>query len=144
MKSLRKDTILDRQMLDSTYLERTILLQANHPFLVGMDYVFQSDYQLFFVMQFVRGGELFTHLKNFSRFPESQVKFFVNTIAVGIGFLHSQNIVYRDIKTENILMGEDGYICLTDFGLAKIVKEDRMANTYCGTPDYMAPEILNH
>jgi len=72
------------------------------------------------------------------------VKFFVNTIAVGVGFLHSQNIVYRDIKTENILMGEDGYVCLTDFGLAKIVKGDRMANTYCGTPDYMAPEILNH
>ena len=71
MKSLRKDTLIDHKMIDTTFLERTILLEANHPFLVGMDYVFQSDYQIFFIMKFVRGGELFTHLKNFNRFPES-------------------------------------------------------------------------
>ena len=95
-------------------------------------------------MKFIRGGELFTHLKNFGRFKESQVKFFVNTIAIAIGYLHAKNIVYRDIKTENVLMGDDGYLCLTDFGIAKIVEGGRMANTYCGTPEYMAPEIFNH
>lgn len=96
---------------------------ADHPFMVGMKYVFQTDAKIFFVMRFVRGGELFTHLRNFKRFPEEHVRFYAMQICLAIGYLHERKIIYRDLKPENILMGEDGYLCLTDFGLAKVLDE---------------------
>lgn len=100
------------------------MLQADHPFLVGMNYVFQTDQKIFFVMRFVRGGELFMHLRNSTRFPEERAKFYAAQVALAIGHLHSKHIIYRDLKPENILMDEDGYICLTDFGLAKILQDN--------------------
>jgi len=108
-------------------LEKEILLKADHPFLVGMEYVFQTDSKIFFVMKFVRGGELFMHLRRQKQFPEEQAKMYAMTVAMALGHLHSQKIIYRDLKPENILMGEDGYICLTDFGLAKILEQNEMA-----------------
>jgi serum/glucocorticoid-regulated kinase 2 len=72
-------------------------------------------------MRFVRGGELFTHLRNATRFPEEQAKIYTAQIVMALHFLHSKNIIYRDLKPENILMDEDGYVCLTDFGLAKVL-----------------------
>ena len=77
--------------------------------------------KIFFVMKFVRGGELFKHLREAHRFDEKRAKFYSLQVALAIGHLHDQNIIYRDLKPENILMEEDGYICLTDFGLAKVV-----------------------
>lgn len=95
-------------------------------------------------MRFVRGGELFMHLRNVTRFDEKRAKFYAAQVAIAIGYLHNQSIIYRDLKPENILMDEDGYICLTDFGLAKIINEEnKMAYSFCGTPEYLAPEILN-
>jgi serum/glucocorticoid-regulated kinase 2 len=124
MKSLRKDVILDYDQIESTLLEKDILMKADHPFLVGMEYVFQTDQKIFFVMKFVRGGELFMHLRRAKQFTEDQAKFYAMTVAMALGHLHSQKIIYRDLKPENILMGEDGYICLTDFGLAKILEQN--------------------
>ena len=121
MKSLRKDVLIDYDQIENTKLEKEILLRADHPFLVGMDYVFQTDQKIFFVMRFVRGGELFMHLSRVRRFPEEQAKFYAAQIVLAIGHLHTQKIIYRDIKPENILMEEDGYICLADFGLAKMI-----------------------
>lgn len=84
------------------------------------------------------------HLRNVTRFEESRAKFYAAQVAIAIGYLHKQHIIYRDLKPENILMDEDGYICLTDFGLAKIINEEnKMAYSFCGTPEYLAPEILN-
>lgn len=93
-------------------------------------------------MKFIRGGELFTHLRNAQRFTESQAKFYALSVALALAHLHSKKIVYRDLKPENVLMGEDGYVCLTDFGLAKILEQNEVAQTFCGTPEYLAPEIL--
>ena len=73
-------------------------------------------------MPFIRGGELFSHLRDIRRFPEERAKFYALTVALGLGHLHSQNMIYRDLKPENILMGEDGYINLTDFGLARTLE----------------------
>ena len=142
MKSLRKDVILDYDQIESTLLEKDILLKADHPFLVGMEYVFQTDQKIFFVMKFVRGGELFMHLRKSRQFNEERTKFYSLTVALALGHLHKQKIIYRDLKPENILMGEDGYICLTDFGLAKILEANEQAYSFCGTPEYLAPEIL--
>lgn len=142
MKSLRKDVILEYDQVESTKLEKDILLQADHPFLVGMSYVFMTDHKIFFVMRFVRGGELFMHLRQVTRFPEDRARFYAIQVAMALGHLHKKNIIYRDLKPENILMDEDGYICLTDFGLAKVLEGNEKAFSFCGTPDYLAPEIL--
>ena len=93
-------------------------------------------------MRFVRGGELFHHFAKAIRFPEERARFYIIQVALALGHLHSKQIIYRDLKTENILLDEDGYICLTDYGLSKIVKENEEAKTFCGTTDYLAPEVL--
>lgn len=142
MKSLRKDVILDYDQVESTKLEKDILLKADHPFLVGMSYVFMTDQKIFFVMRFVRGGELFMHLRQAQRFTEERAKFYAIQVGMALGHLHDQQIIYRDLKPENILMDSNGYICLTDFGLAKVLEKGQQAFSFCGTPDYLAPEIL--
>ena len=93
-------------------------------------------------MKFVRGGELFMHLRKARNFPEKRAKLYSLTVALALGHLHSKHIIYRDLKPENILMEEDGYICLTDFGLAKILEQNEQAYSFCGTPEYLAPEII--
>lgn len=142
MKSLRKDVIMENDQVESTKLEKEILLKADHPFFVKMAYIFQTDQKIYFVMNFVRGGELFTHLQNEKRFTEDRAKFYAAQIISAIGHLHDQKIIYRDIKPENILMGEDGYLNLADFGLAKEMKNRDFTTSFCGTPEYLAPEII--
>ena len=82
------------------------------------------------------------HLRKARNFSEKRAKFYAITVAIGLGHLHSKKIIYRDLKPENILMDEDGYVCLTDFGLAKILETNEQAFSFCGTPEYLAPEIL--
>ena len=142
MKSLKKDVLLDDDQVESTLLEKNILQSLNYPFLVGMEFCFQTEERVYFVLPFVRGGELFQHLRQFKYFPEEKVKFYASIIGLALEYLHKNGIVYRDIKPENILLEEDGYLKLIDFGMAKILKEDEKANSFCGTPEYLAPEII--
>ena len=93
-------------------------------------------------MQFLRGGELFQHLRTVRRFDEERTKFYTAEIILAIEYLHSKDIIYRDLKPENILLDDEGHICLTDFGLAKYVGNNSKANTFVGTPEYLAPEII--
>ena len=130
MKSIRKDVMIENDQIESARMEKQILFQNKHPFLVKMSYVFQTDQKVYFVMNFIRGGELFTHLNNEKRFTEDKARFYAIQIMLSIGYLHKQNIVYRDIKPENILMGDDGYLFLADFGLAKTVKKGDLATTF--------------
>ncbi len=83
------------------------------------------------------------HLRKARNFSEARTKFYAITVAIGLGHLHSKKIIYRDLKPENILMDEDGYVCLTDFGLAKILDTNEQAFSFCGTPEYLAPEMIN-
>ena len=142
IKAIRKDVLIETEQVESTKLERDILLECDHPFLWGMDYVFQNDLRLYFVMPFIRGGELYKHFLKCKRFPESQVKFYAIQIVLALGYLHSKDICHRDMKLENILIDETGYIKLIDFGLARILKDSELSQSFCGTPEYLAPEMV--
>ena len=144
MKCIRKDLIIKHNAIDNIESEKHILNQVNHPFIVGMDYVFQKAYRIYFVMDYIQGGELKKHLTQRTRFGDFQAKFYCAQIAIALGYLHKSGVIYRDLKPENILLDKDGYIKLADFGLAKIVSEgDRESNSFCGTPEYLSPEMID-
>jgi serum/glucocorticoid-regulated kinase 2 len=142
MKSLKKDVLLDEDQVENTLLEKDILQSINYPFLVRMEFCFQTEERVYFVLPFIRGGELFKHLRQNKYFPEEKVKFYAAIIGLSLEYLHKKGIIYRDIKPENILLDEDGYLKLIDFGMAKILKDDEITNSFCGTPEYLAPEII--
>ncbi|TNV81287.1 hypothetical protein FGO68_gene17471 [Halteria grandinella] len=142
MKCIRKDIVIDNEQFENIKLEKDILYTIDHPFIVSMDYVFQNEFRIYFLMKFIKGGELFRHLNKVKRFTEEQARFMITQIAVALGHLHSKNILYRDLKPENILFNEDGYLLLADFGLAKMTKNDELANSFCGTAEYLSPEMI--
>ncbi|CAF0901319.1 unnamed protein product [Didymodactylos carnosus] len=127
--------------------ERDVLVKnTHHPFLVSLHYSFQTADKLYFVMDFVNGGELFYILQKERSFPEPRARFYAGEITAAIGYLHKLDIIYRDLKPENILIDREGHVRLTDFGLCKVMlstegKEGR-TGTFCGTPEYLAPEVL--
>ena len=142
MKSLKKDVLLDIDKVQSTILEKKILQSLDHPFLVGMVFCFQTEERIYFIMPFIRGGELFQHLRKEKFFKEDKARFYAASMGIALEYLHNHGIVYRDIKPENILIGEDGYLKLIDFGMAKMLKGNEKAMSFCGTPEYLAPEII--
>jgi len=143
MKILKKKALIAKQQVEHTNAERKILQQLQHPFLMHLRYAFQTDSKLYFVLDYYRGGELFFHLKKKRRFSELQAQLFVAEVALALGHLHSLDVIYRDLKPENILLDHTGHICLTDFGLSKdLGPENEDAHTFCGTPEYLAPEIV--
>lgn len=144
VKVLSKKVILKRNEKTHIMCERNVLLKnLNHPFLVGLRYSFQSRDKLYFVLDYVNGGELFFHLQKEKIFTESRAKFYAAEITSALGYLHSCNIIYRDLKPENILLDAEGHVVLTDFGLCKDgLRERDTTNTFCGTPEYLAPEVL--
>jgi serine/threonine protein kinase len=142
MKILKKDSIVKRHQVEHTRAERQILESLNHPFCMSMQYAFQTDTKLYFVLNFFRGGELFFHLKKQRKFTMIQSRFFVAEVGMALGHLHTLGIVYRDLKPENILLDHSGHVCVTDFGLSKDLGDDLQSYTFCGTPEYLAPEIV--
>lgn len=142
IKILKKKRIIQENQLQHTMAEKTILQHVNHQFLVGLEYAFQTETKLYFVLEFMVGGEMFQHLRTAGRFTEDRTKFYAVSIVLGIGFLHERNYIYRDLKLENLLLDDKGYAVLTDFGLAKFVPTNQKTQTFCGTPDYLAPEVV--
>ncbi len=142
MKSLKKDILIDQDQIENTLLEKEVLQLLDHPFLVGLVFCFQTEERIYFVMPFLRGGELFQHLRKFRIFDEEKVRFYACQIALALEHLHNYGIIYRDLKPENILMDDEGDLKLADFGMAKKLKGDEKAMSFCGTPEYLAPEII--
>lgn len=143
MKVLKKEAIIARNQVQHTKTERNILQIIDHPYIVKLHYAFQNEGKLYLILDYLSGGELFFHLKNEGRFSENRTKFYVAQLALALQHLHKLDIIYRDLKPENILLDRRGYICITDFGLSKaMVKNPDDAKTFCGTPEYLAPEIL--
>ncbi|XP_063136085.1 ribosomal protein S6 kinase alpha-6 isoform X3 [Rattus norvegicus] len=143
MKVLRKASLKVRDRV-RTKMERDILVEVNHPFIVKLHYAFQTEGKLYLILDFLRGGDVFTRLSKEVLFTEEDVKFYLAELALALDHLHRLGIVYRDLKPENILLDEIGHIKLTDFGLSKeSVDQEKKAYSFCGTVEYMAPEVVN-
>lgn len=143
IKVLKKETVLEKGELVHTLTENSVLAKCSHPFLTCLKYSFQSEHHLCFVMEYVNGGELFMHLRKSKAFGESRAKFYSAQIIMALTYLHDQGIVYRDLKLENLLLDKDGNVKITDFGLSKEeMNFGATTTTFCGTPEYLAPEVL--
>ncbi|CAF1415307.1 unnamed protein product [Rotaria sp. Silwood1] len=147
MKVLKKAAILQKaKTAEHIKTERQVLESIRQiPFLVSLHYAFQSDAKLHLVMDYVNGGELFTHLNKRQHFSEQDAKIYIAELTLALGQLHKLGIIYRDIKLENILLDSDGHIVLADFGLSKEFRPDdadKRTYSFCGTIEYMAPEVV--
>jgi len=143
MKVLKKKALVKRKQVVHTQTERKVLANVDHPFIVSLRFAFQTDAKLYMILDFFNGGELFFHLKKEGRFTEKRAKYYSAEIGLALGHLHGKGIIYRDLKPENLLLDQEGHIKITDFGLSKeSLKDGMITHTFCGTPEYLAPEVL--
>lgn len=140
MKTLKKKDVIRLKQVDHVISEKAILKGISHPFIVSLHGSFQDDRCLYFILEFVPGGEFFTYLRRCGHLPENAARFYAAQIVIVFEYLHQFKIVYRDLKPENILIDSQGYLKLTDFGFAKVVPN--YTYTLCGTPEYISPEVL--
>lgn len=141
LKLVEKRVTVKRSQVVHLKNEIKLLFCCKCPFLVRMKYFFKDNVYLYLGMPFISGGEMFFHLKKMKRFVEPLTKFYGAQVVFAFEYLHSNGIVHRDLKPENILIGPDGYLQLCDFGFCKKIDQTR-TYTLCGTPDYIAPEII--
>ncbi|KAH8589364.1 kinase-like domain-containing protein [Bisporella sp. PMI_857] len=141
VKVLKKQQVVKMKQVEHTNDERKMLQEVKHPFLITLWGTFQDSKNLYMVMDFVEGGELFSLLRKSQRFPNPVAKFYAAEVTLALEYLHSKQIIYRDLKPENLLLSRDGHLKITDFGFAKKVPD--ITWTLCGTPDYLAPEVVS-
>ncbi|CAD7081429.1 unnamed protein product [Hermetia illucens] len=140
MKILTMTDVIRLKQVEHVKNEKNILAEVDHPFIVNMLWSTKDDCCLYMLFEYVCGGELFTYLRNAGRFSASAANFYATEIILALEYLHSLMIVYRDLKPENLLINRDGHLKITDFGFAKKLRDRTW--TLCGTPEYLAPEII--
>jgi len=140
IKMLKKSEVVRLQQVEHMLSEKAILQEMDHPFIVRMTATFQDPRYLYMVLEYIIGGEFFSHLRKAGRFENNFAKFYAAHITLVFEYLHKQDIIYRDLKPENLLLEKNGYLKITDFGFAK--KVQFKTYTLCGTPEYIAPEVL--
>ncbi|KAG9965507.1 Pkinase-domain-containing protein, partial [Aureobasidium melanogenum] len=141
VKVLKKQQVVKMKQVEHTNDERRMLQKVKHPFLITLWGTFQDSKNLYMVMDFIEGGELFSLLRKSQRFPNPVAKFYAAEVTLALDYLHSMDIIYRDLKPENLLLDRHGHLKITDFGFAKEVPD--ITWTLCGTPDYLAPEVVS-
>ena len=141
-KEISKARVLDKKCVRGILLERELLSKINHPFIINIHFSFQDFNSLYLVMDLVMGKDMRYHLVGLKQFTEDQTKFFIANTLLALEYLHTNNIIHTDIKPENLILNEKGYIKLTDFGIAKKGGQKFLLKEVKGTPEYMAPEIL--
>ncbi|KAI6794751.1 cAMP-dependent protein kinase type [Hortaea werneckii] len=141
VKVLKKAQVVKMKQVEHTNDERRMLQRCRHPFLITLWGTWQDSKNLYMVMDFIEGGELFSLLRKSQRFPNPVAKFYAAEVTLALDYLHSMNIIYRDLKPENLLLDRHGHLKITDFGFAKEVPD--ITWTLCGTPDYLAPEVVS-
>jgi len=143
MKVLKKAFLVKNNHLKYAISECNILKQSSHPFVLKLHYAFQTPENLYMILDYCPGGDLSYHLNKKQIFEENEAKFFIAEVILAIEYLHSLHIIYRDLKPENILIDSEGHAKLADFGLAKEgVDGANQAKSFCGSPAYLAPEML--
>ncbi|CAL8101184.1 unnamed protein product [Calicophoron daubneyi] len=140
LKVLEKEQIVKSKQVEHSINEKRILAAIDFPFLVKLAYSFKDEVYLFLAMEYVPGGEMFSHLRRRGRFNEHTARFYASQVVLALEYLHFLDIVYRDLKPENILLDRQGYIKIADFGFVKQIHH--RTYTLCGTPEYLAPEVI--
>ena len=144
MKILKKGQLIKQNLLEKTMAERHILEKCTSPYLVKLHFAFQTETKLYFVMDFINGGELYTYLWKEQRFSDERTKIYAAEMVEALAYLHKNGIIFRDLKPENVLLDHEGHIRITDFGLSKIeMKGDTQTYSFCGTVEYLAPELIS-
>jgi serine/threonine protein kinase len=141
MKEMSKARVISKKSVSSVINERQLLSVLKHPFLVNMLYAFQDRENLYLIMDLMPGGDLRHHISRKKKFTEEQTKFFMACVIIALEYIHNQGILHRDIKPENLVFDSNGYLCTTDFGIARMWRPDNSSDT-SGTPGYMAPEVM--
>jgi serine/threonine protein kinase len=140
LKCYAKEKIVTNHLQEHVANERNVMRVLDHPFLLNLHNVYQDSKYVYFLTELVAGGELFTILKKHSCFTEKAARFYAAQVLLGLEHIHDKDIIYRDLKPENLLLDNNGYLKIVDFGLAKACRDKTW--TLCGTPDYIAPEIV--
>ncbi|KAK3243331.1 hypothetical protein CYMTET_47001 [Cymbomonas tetramitiformis] len=140
LKILKKNEAIRLKQVEHVLCEKQILSQVDHPYIVKLHSTYKDTRNLYFLTEYVPGGELFTHLRKATKFSNETARFYAGSIVLAIQYLHARDIIFRDLKPENLLLDSRGYLKFTDFGFSKKVPESTW--TLCGTPEYLAPEII--
>lgn len=142
LKCLEKHIIKESRQTQHVYAEKHVMMQLDHPLLAKLYATFRDSKYVYMMMDVALGGELWTLLRDRTKFGEKMVKFYVGCVVLAFEYMHNKNIIYRDLKPENLLLTANGYIKVVDFGFSKTVPAGKKTWTFCGTPEYVAPEII--
>ena len=139
---MKKQHIVETHQQDHVFYERDIMMACRNPFITRLYKTFKDRKYVYMLMEASLGGEVWTILRDKGMFDEATTRFVLASVVYALEYLHKKGIVYRDLKPENLLLGVDGYVKLVDFGFSKKLKSGEKTWTFCGTPEYVAPEII--
>ena len=142
IKTIHKARLVQSKKVHTVFSERNVLMKVKHPFIVSLSFAFQTASKFYLGLEYAPGGELFYYMDSVGSVVLDDARLYIAEIGLAISYLHSLGIIYRDLKPENILFDADGHIKLTDFGLSKSLVDSQETTTFCGTSEYLAPEVI--
>lgn len=144
IKTIHKNRLVQINKVYTVISERNVLAKVQHPFIVSLKFAFQTSSKFYLGLEYAAGGELLHHFRHKQALTTEDIVFYASEICLALDYLHRNGIVYRDLKPENVLLDGDGHVKLADFGLAKDLARCEQTATFCGTSEYLAPEVVKH